>query len=80
MLKKIILVSFFISFCGVSAEIVPNDQAFSQTVPALKIQEIALEKIQFFKCSSYPLCVDYPDDNSGGSGKNGFNNTRVVSR
>ncbi len=67
MLKKITLVTFFISNGAFSAELIQNNNVVIEKLEAEKIQEIALEKIQYFKCSPYPLCGDYPDDDDSDS-------------
>lgn len=81
MLKKITLVTLFIS-CGLaSAESVQNGKSLSPKVEPVKIHAIALEKISLFKCSPFPLCADYPDDDgSGGSVKAAFNNSVLVNK
>lgn len=81
MLKKITLVTLFISSAFVSAEPVQNDNVLIQKVEPVKVQAIVLEKTSSFKCSPFPFCVDYPnDDGSGGSAKAAFDKAIFVSK
>jgi len=81
MLNKITLVTLLITSSLVSAEAVQNNAPVINKIAPVKIQAISLEKISSFKCSPFPFCVDYPeDDGSGGSVKTRFNDTTLVSK
>ncbi len=81
MLKKITLVTLFISSGFVFAESVQNDKAVIKKIEPMTIQAIMLEKAPSFKCSPFPFCVDYPeDDGSGGAVKPVLKDNALISK
>jgi len=78
MLKKITLVTLFISCGALSAELITHDKAVSTKLAPVKIQAISLEKIHSFKCTPFPLCADYPEEQPRRTGKTATNTTVPV--